>query len=73
LIDVHDGFESNDLSPIWSNKKFLPGAFEIQSTHVRSGFSSAKITLNPGDQIDEEKGTILEFHVIRGFKLFIFV
>jgi hypothetical protein len=60
LIDVHDGFESNELSPIWSNKKFLPGAFEIQSTHVRSGFSAAKITLNPGDQIDDEKGTILE-------------
>jgi hypothetical protein len=60
LINVYDGFESNELSPIWSNKKFLPGAFEIQSTHVRSGFSAAKITLNPGDQIDDEKGTILE-------------
>ena len=59
-IDVYDGFESNKLSGIWSNEKFLPGAFEIQSTHVKSGLSAAKITLNPGDQIDKEKGTILE-------------
>jgi hypothetical protein len=59
-INVSDGFESNELSKIWSAEKLLPGALEIQSSFVRSGKSAAKITLHPGDQIDDEKGTILE-------------
>jgi hypothetical protein len=58
--NVSDGFESNELSKVWSTKKFLPGAVEIQSTYVRSGKFAAKITLHQGDQIDDEKGTILE-------------
>jgi hypothetical protein len=58
--EISDGFESHKLSNIWRSDKFLPGDLEIQSEIVRSGKSAVKITLHPGDQIDDEKGTILE-------------
>jgi hypothetical protein len=57
---ISDKFESDYLSPIWRNDKFVRGALEIQSAHVRSGQKAVKLTLHPGDQIEEEKGTILE-------------
>jgi hypothetical protein len=57
---IIDGFESNKLSNIWRSDKFIPGDFEIQSNIVKSGKFAAKITLYPGDQINDEKGTILE-------------
>jgi hypothetical protein len=60
LIDVYDGFESSRLSASWNTERSLPGAVEIQSEIVRSGKSAARITLHPGDQLDDEKGTILE-------------
>lgn len=60
ILDITDGFESNELSHIWRSDKFVPGALDFQSKIVRSGKSAAKITLNPGDQINNEKGTILE-------------
>jgi hypothetical protein len=59
-IDISDGFESQKLSQIWSSVRIIPGALEIQSKIVRSGQYAAKITLNPNDQVDDEKGTILE-------------
>jgi hypothetical protein len=58
--EISDGFESNKLSNIWRSDKLVPGSFEFQSKIVKSGLSALKITLNPGDQIDDEKGTILE-------------
>jgi hypothetical protein len=58
--ELKDDFESDTLSKIWNADKFIPGAFEIQSTCVRSGKKAAKLTLRQGDQIDKEKGTILE-------------
>jgi Polysaccharide lyase len=60
LIDVYDGFESPTLSKVWSAEKSLPGAIEIQPEVVRSGRSAALITLHAGDQLDDEKGTVLE-------------
>jgi hypothetical protein len=60
VIDVNDGFESDELSTIWCTERFLPGAIKFQSTYVKSGKSAVKITLHPGDQMDDEKGTILE-------------
>lgn len=59
-IDVYDGFESPELSKVWSPERFLPGAVKIQSEVVRSGRSSAMITLHPGDQLADEKGSELE-------------
>jgi len=60
LTDIHDDFESDSLSSIWSNDKFVPGAVEFQSERVRSGKNAVKITLRGGDQIEEEKGSIFE-------------
>jgi hypothetical protein len=59
-INIYDGFETTSLNKIWDTKKIIPGSVEIQSSIVRSGKSAAKITLRAGDQIDKEKGTILE-------------
>ncbi len=60
MIDISDGFESKKLSNLWRSDKFIPGSLEIQSRVVKSGKSAVQITLNPGDQIEDEKGTILE-------------
>ena len=60
ISDNADHFESDTLSKIWSSDKFIPGALSFQSKYVRSGKKAAMIVLHPGDQIDEEKGTILE-------------
>ena len=59
-INVHDGFETVSLKKIWETKKIIPGSLEIQSSIVRSGKNAAKLTLRAGDQIEKEKGTILE-------------
>jgi len=58
--DIADGFESKNLSNFWRSDKLVPGSFEFQSRVVKSERSALRITLNPGDQIDDEKGTILE-------------
>jgi hypothetical protein len=60
LVEINDNFESNSLNKIWSNEKFIPGAISFQSEYVRSGNKAAMIIIHQGDQIDEEKGTILE-------------
>jgi Polysaccharide lyase len=59
-VDISDGFESPKLGVSWSAEKSLPGAVEIQSNIVRAGKSAILITLHPGDQLEDEKGTILE-------------
>lgn len=59
-IVVQDNFESDTLKSIWTKEKFVPGAMKIQSAHVRSGTKAVQLTLHPGDQIEEEKGTNLE-------------
>jgi hypothetical protein len=58
--EISDNFESESLSKVWSDDKFIPGALEIQSVIVRSGKRAAKLTLRQGDQVEEEIGTELE-------------
>jgi len=70
---ISDGFESKKLSNIWRSDKFIPGDLEIQSNIVKSGKYAAKLTLHPGDQIDDEKGTILERAEIMEARKFISV
>ena len=57
---VHDGFEGPAVSDYWETSKFLPGAVQIQSSVVRAGRRAARITLRPGDQIPQERGSELE-------------
>ncbi len=57
---IRDGFESDTLNSVWSDWRFLPGAIEFQSETVHSGSKAIKITLKPGDQMEEERNTILE-------------
>ena len=57
---IQDNFESDSLNKIWSKDKFIPGALSFQSKYVRTGKKAAMLTIRQGDQIDEEKGTILE-------------
>ena len=57
---ITDHFESDSLNRIWTNDKFIPGALSFQSEYARSGNRAAMITIHQGDQIEEEKGTILE-------------
>jgi hypothetical protein len=59
-IEIHDGFESGELSSNWSRWRFVPGDLEIQGERVRSGRRSVRITLHPGDQMEDERGTVLE-------------
>lgn len=60
MTNIHDNFESDSLSKIWSNDKFVSGGLKIQSKYTRSGYRAAMLTLNQGDQIDKEIGTINE-------------
>jgi hypothetical protein len=61
VVDLQDGFESSTLlSEIWTSRKFLPGAVEMQARFVRSGRQAVQITLHPGDQMADERGTELE-------------
>lgn len=57
---VSDGFETPGLRKHWGTRRFLPGAVQIQSSVVRAGKRAARITLRPGDQIPQERGTKLE-------------
>jgi len=69
LSDITDSFETSTLRNIWT-RKFIPGALSFQSDYVRSGKKAAMIIMHPGDQIDEEKGTILERAEIKESKRF---
>ena len=57
---VYDGFETPGLGQHWETRRFLPGAVQIQSSVVRAGKWAAGITLRPGDQIPQERGSDLE-------------
>jgi hypothetical protein len=52
-VDVYDGFESKELSNIWTADRMVKDAFETQSTIVRNGHSAAKITLKTGDMLEQ--------------------
>ena len=69
-INVYDGFESSDLSEIWSTERMELHSFEIQSKIVRKGRSAAEITLKTGDIVEpatdkdkaSERDELLESH-----------
>ena len=50
--EIYDGFETKDLSGIWSTAKFESGALVVQPDVVRAGKSAAKITIHQGDRSD---------------------
>jgi hypothetical protein len=57
---TYDGFETAKSSDVWETTTCIDGAVEMQSEFVRAGKSAPRIVLGPGDQIDKEKGTMLE-------------
>jgi hypothetical protein len=48
-VDVYDGFETSELSRIWSTDRMVKDAIKMQSGIVRKGQSAAMITLKTGD------------------------
>jgi hypothetical protein len=70
-IKIYDGFETSNISKVWSKDKLLFKSFEIQSKIVRNGNKAIKITLNQGDQLEEEKGTELERAELMEFYKFV--
>jgi hypothetical protein len=68
---IYDGFETSNISKVWSKDKLLFKSFEIQSKIVRNGNKAIKITLNQGDQLEEEKGTELERAELMEFYKFV--
>jgi hypothetical protein len=71
-IDVYDGFESPQLSPLWETSRFTPGAVTMQSEIVRSGRGAAKVTLHSHDTFeggkngknDSERDELMESHTL---------
>lgn len=51
-LNVHDGFETAGLSPLWSMDRFEPGAVTMQTNIVRAGRSAAKITVHSRDKYE---------------------
>lgn len=58
-LQVVDGFESSDLSSVWSKSRFEPGSVRLQRQVVRRGHSAAEITVHPGDIYEEATSTDL--------------
>ena len=48
-LDVHDDFETADLSKAWDTSRSVPGAVEMQTNIFRAGHGTAKITLRARD------------------------
>jgi hypothetical protein len=48
-IDVHDDFETSELSKFWSTDVFKPGAVTSETDLVRAGQRAVKITLRAKD------------------------
>lgn len=57
---VEDGFDAGVLSSHWDDRKLVPGGLTFSSAIARAGSGAALFTLRPGDQIAQERGTILE-------------
>ncbi len=67
-LDVYDGFETPDLSKLWSTDRFAPGAVQMQTNIVRAGHSAVEITVRSHDKFqagingnnDNERAELLE-------------
>jgi len=55
-MDAYDGFEEDELNPIWSRKLLAPNSFEFQSNIVRSGKQALKIIIRPKDNLQLNEG-----------------
>jgi hypothetical protein len=51
-LDIYDGFESADLSKLWSRDRFEIGAVEIQTNIVRAGRDAVRITVHSRDKFE---------------------
>jgi hypothetical protein len=51
-LDVHDGFETAELSKIWDIARFEPGAVQMQTNIVRAGHAAARITVHTHDKFE---------------------
>jgi len=51
--EIYDGFEGDELSPIWSHERFEEGAVKIQSEIVRKGNKAVQISIHKGDKTEE--------------------
>ncbi len=67
-VDVHDAFETSELSKLWDTGRFARGAVTMQSEVVRAGRGAAKIVLHSRDvfeagikgSADTERAELLE-------------
>jgi hypothetical protein len=57
---VYDGFEAATVGRDWDTRKLPPGTFAFQRTVVRAGAQALQLTVREGDQVPEERGSILE-------------
>src|SRR6476620_4272723 len=55
-VDVYDGFETSELSAVWSEDRMVKDAFMMQSNIVRKGHNAAMITLTAGDVYEKGVG-----------------
>jgi len=68
VIEVYDGFETPELSKLWSTDRFEPGAVTMQTNIVRAGHGAAQIVLRSRDTFeagikgskDSERDELLE-------------
>jgi hypothetical protein len=70
---MYDGFETPELSQLWTRDRMVESALQIQPNIVRSGHSAAKITLKPGDVYEpgSERGIATERDELRESKKFV--
>lgn len=67
-VDVHDAFETRELSKIWDTDRFARGAVTMQSEFVRAGRGAAKVVVHSRDvfeagingNADTERAELLE-------------
>lgn len=52
-LDVHDGFEGQELGPLWDRSKFVPGAVQIEGQTVRAGRQALALTVRSGDKFEK--------------------
>ena len=51
-VDVHDGFETRQLSGIWDSHQLEPGSVVMQSEVVRAGRSAARVVVHTRDRFE---------------------
>jgi Polysaccharide lyase len=51
-VDVYDGFETPELSNIWSHDRFETGAVQIQTNIVRAGSRAVQIVVHSHDKFE---------------------